>query len=329
MMFIQFVLVLLFVNGVSAFRPINGRTVVRSSLSMSMGSGMKAPPGMKPGPDGKFKKAGEHLAEYLLENENGSKALIRTYGCNAFSWTTADGTQVMGTRNDAPLGDKMDSKPHPGGAPHCFPQFGPGAILQHGFARGMKFIPEERAKKLSFDRMIFKLEPTEETLKIWNHNFEYRVDITLRDNSLEWDVIIINLDNEPWTCTTGLHNYFDVSSLSNVVISGPFAGADTVCKVTGATGKAPSNDVKVTTAIDMLYKKVTGPVTITDTGKKTKLTLERKGYSDTCIWSPFNHESWNYDKFICVEPVQVDPVTIPPGKFKETKFYQKVTFEKI
>ena len=43
----------------------------------------------------------------------------------------------------------------------------------------MKFIPEERAKKLSFDRMIFKLEPTEETLKVWDHDFEYRFDITL------------------------------------------------------------------------------------------------------------------------------------------------------
>ena len=36
------------------------------------------------------------------------------------------------------------------------------------------------AKKLSFDRMIFKLIPTEETKKVWNHEFEYRFDITLR-----------------------------------------------------------------------------------------------------------------------------------------------------
>lgn len=43
-----------------------------------------------------------------------------------------------------------------------------------GFARGMKFIPEERAKKLSFDRMIFKLLPTEETKAVWDFDFEYR-----------------------------------------------------------------------------------------------------------------------------------------------------------
>lgn len=67
--------------------------------------------------------------------------------------------------------------------------------MQHGFARGMKFIPEERAKKMSFDRMIFKLQATEETRKVFGHDFEYRFDVTLRDNSLEWDVIVINLGN--------------------------------------------------------------------------------------------------------------------------------------
>jgi len=265
-----------------------------------------APPGMKPDGSGGFKVAGAHPETFLLENENGARAVIDTHTLSCTSWKTASGKELMKGK---------------GSILQCFPD---ASTPIKG-----EFIPEERAKKLSFDRMIFKLEPTEETLKIWNHNFEYRVDITLRENSLEWDVIVINLDTQPWTCTLGLHNYFDVSSLANVVVSGAFSGADTVCKVTGATGKAASNDVKVTSAIDMLYKKVAGPVTITDTGKKTKLTLERKGYTDTCIWSPYGHESWNYDKFICVEPVQVDPVSIPPGKFKETKFYQKVTYEKL
>ena len=140
---------------------------------------------------------------------------MRSYGCNAFTYITKDGIEVMGKRKDA-VDPRSDSKPYAGGNPHCWPQFGPGALMQHGFARGMKFIPEERAKKLSFDRMIFKLEPTEETLKVgaarlmclsrrslkrmtqhasfqvWDHDFEYRVDVTLRPDSLEWDLIVVN-----------------------------------------------------------------------------------------------------------------------------------------
>lgn len=243
-----------------------------------------------------------------------------------YDFKNKDGIEVMGTRKDVV---RDDSKPYAGGSPHCFPQFGPGAILQHGFARGMKFIPEERAKKLSFDRMIFKLVPTEETLKIWPYKFEYRFDVTLRADCLEWDLAVINLDDKPFDVTLGMHTYFDVSSLSNVVISGPFTGAATVDKVTGATGVANSNDVKVTAPIDMLYKGVTGPVTITDTGKKTKITMERKGFPDTVIWSPHGNDAMGYDKFVCLEPVQASPITIPVGKFKETHFYQKVSCVKI
>ena len=67
-MFIQFVLVLIVIISVSAFRPMaGGRMMARSSLSMEIASGMKAPPGMKPGPDGKFKKAGEHYIHSYFE----------------------------------------------------------------------------------------------------------------------------------------------------------------------------------------------------------------------------------------------------------------------
>jgi len=239
-----------------------------------------APPGMKPMADGTFKKAGEFLPEYVLEMQNGAKAIVRTYGGNCFSYVTKEGVEVMGVRKDA-ADIKSDSKPYAGGAPHCFPQFGPGAIMQHGFARGMKFIPEERAKKLSFDRMIFKLVPTPETLAVWPYNFEYRFDITLRDDCLEWDLIIHNFDDKPFDITLGMHNYFDVSSLKNVVISGPFKGKPTVDKVSGAAGTAPSDDIVITQHIDMLYQGVTGPVTITDSGKKTRTTI----VSYICIYS--------------------------------------------
>jgi glucose-6-phosphate 1-epimerase len=86
---------------------------------------------MKPMFDGTFKKAGEHSDSYTLEMDNGARAIVRTYGGNAFSYITKDGVEVMGKRKDAPT-PIADTKPYAGGAPHCFPQFGPGAIMQHG-----------------------------------------------------------------------------------------------------------------------------------------------------------------------------------------------------
>jgi D-hexose-6-phosphate mutarotase len=194
----------------------------------------------------------------------------------------------------------------------------------------MKFVPEERAKKLSFDRMIFKLVPTDETKAIWgDKHFEYRVDVTLRADCLEWDLIVVNEGDEPFDYTLGMHTYFDVSSLKNVKISGPFKGAETVDKTNGAVGKADSDDIVIDKPVDMLYKGVKGPVTITDTGKGTVVKIEQKGFADTVLWSPYGNEKMGYDKFICVEPVQASPVTAKVGKFIETKYYQKVSCKKI
>lgn len=264
----------------------------------------------------------------MLEQQNGARAVIRTYGGNCYTYKTADGIEVMGVRADA-VDVKSDSKPYAGGAPHCFPQFGPGPLPQHGFLRSTKFIQEERAKKLSFDRMIYKVVDTPETLAVWPFKFEYRFDITLRDDSLEWEAIVINLDEKPFDVTLGLHNYFDISSLKNVVINGPFKGAKTLNRITGAAGVGASDDITISEATDIIYYGVKGPITITDSGKRTRVTLTRKGYTDTCIWSPYGDNSMGYDKFICVEPVSVSPVAIPPGKFKETHFSQMVKCEKI
>lgn len=116
-----------------------------------------------------FKVDSSPLPQYELQHMNGAKAIIRTYGGNCFSYITKEGIQVMGTRADADI-KFTDTKPYAGGNPHCFPQFGPGALMQHGFARGMRFVPGERMKSDVSDRMTFQLVPTEDTRKVINRS---------------------------------------------------------------------------------------------------------------------------------------------------------------
>lgn len=42
--------------------------------------------------------------------------------------------------------------------------------------------------------------------------------------------------------------------------------------------------------MDMLYRGVKGPITISDSGKGTKTTIEQKGFADSCVWSPYGNE---------------------------------------
>ena len=147
-------------TGASAFSamPLRAMRVVRSGSALSMTT---APPGYKPSFDGTFKKAGEHPTEFILEHENGSKCIVDTETATAFSWKIGkDGKELITSKKSAHFINGAPVKGH--------------------------FVPEERAKKVSFDRMIFKSNPEDYP------GLEYRVDVTMRENSLEYDVIIKN-----------------------------------------------------------------------------------------------------------------------------------------
>lgn len=81
---------------------------------------------------------------------------VYLYGACISSWQQANGSEVLYMRPDAVF-DK--SKPISGGVPLCFPQFGPGAIQQHGFARNSDWMvastsadpqPDDRDPEVEF-----------------------------------------------------------------------------------------------------------------------------------------------------------------------------------
>ena len=138
--------------------------VSRSALQMNVPGGQLTSPGknLKPMFDGTFKEAGAHLEKYVLEHENGSRAIVDTKTATCISWKNAKGVEMIAAPTNV----------------HRFPST--SATLNG------EFVPEERAKKVSFDRMIFKAIAED------NKDIEYRVDVTMRENSLEYDVVIKN-----------------------------------------------------------------------------------------------------------------------------------------
>jgi len=162
---------------VQAFAPFSSIALRRSTLSMA-GKGDQfssatpsAPPGYKPMADGTYRKAGEHPETFVLEHENGSRSEVDTKKGGVFTWKDASGVEIMA---------------------------GPGVVHKYptmGEVLAWEFVPEERAKKMSFDRMIFKAIEGDK---------EYRLDVTMREDSLEYDVIIKNAGDSTFDVNTGL-----------------------------------------------------------------------------------------------------------------------------
>jgi len=252
------------------------------------------------------------LETVKLSNAKGDSATIYKFGACVTSYVKG-GTDYLMVRPDA----KLDgSKPISGGIPHCFPQFGPGAIQQHGFARNLDWDVVEQ----SAESVVFKLTESDYTMDMWPHKFEAKYTVTLTGDSLNTELCVTNTDDKPFDFTAALHSYWSISGVSNIKISSPdFAGASYLDKTASPPAETSSAtaDVTVTKEVDSVYAGVSGDVQLVDSGRKSPLTISNVcGWSDTVVWNPYGDEGMGYDSFVCVESAQASsPVVLQPNEY--------------
>mmetsp|Transcript_41365 Transcript_41365/g.72652 ORF Transcript_41365/g.72652 Transcript_41365/m.72652 type:complete len:228 (+) Transcript_41365:134-817(+) len=212
---------------------------------------------------------------------------------------------------------KMDgSKPISGGIPHCFPQFGPGAMQQHGFARNLEWEVMEQAD----DAVVLRLCESEYTLAMWPYKFEAKYAVTLKEDRLATELTVTNTDSKPFDFTAALHSYWSISAVSNIAIKAPaFAGASFMDKtaVPPVKKKAEGSEITISGPVDSVYAGVTGDVQLVDSARARPLTISSPvGWSDTVIWNPYGDENMGYNSFVCVESAQAStPVVLGPGEY--------------
>jgi len=158
--------------------------------------------------------------EYVkLVHPTGSSSEVYLYGGVVTSYIDAQGVEYIAVRPDA----KMDgSKPISGGLSHCWPQFGPGPIQQHGFARNVNWT----VQSMTDTSVTLQMAPSDYTKAIWDKNFLCNFVVTLEEDHLSTKMIVENKDTngQSFDFQAALHSYFTVSALENLVIQGSFQG---------------------------------------------------------------------------------------------------------
>mmetsp|Transcript_4212 Transcript_4212/g.5482 ORF Transcript_4212/g.5482 Transcript_4212/m.5482 type:complete len:341 (-) Transcript_4212:96-1118(-) len=250
----------------------------------------------------------DHGLEYVKLVNGDSSADIYLLGGVVTSYVK-DAVEYIAVRPDA----KMDgSKPISGGLSHCWPQFGPGEIQQHGFARNLNWTVTSQTDT----SVVLQLLPSDYTKEMWDKDFECTFTVTLEDDQL---VTKMNVDNkqesESFDFQAALHSYFTVSSLENLGISGSFKGKEFLNKMVGE-GEMQTEEretITISEEYDRVYKGVNDPV-LNDSGTGKKLSVvNTAGWEDTVLWNPYGDEGMGYNNFVCVESVKFDPVTLEAG----------------
>mmetsp|Transcript_22744 Transcript_22744/g.29552 ORF Transcript_22744/g.29552 Transcript_22744/m.29552 type:complete len:327 (-) Transcript_22744:223-1203(-) len=246
-----------------------------------------------------------------LEAEN-SEAEIAALGACVTSFKVG-GYDILFCRPDAVYDG---SKPISGGIPICWPQFGPGDIQQHGFARNLNWELYGMTYGNSTSA-LFMLESNDQTREIWNHEFEAYYNVTLSPRKLNVKMTVTNTGESSFDFTGALHSYFRTSSIDKIVVKGPFGGAKFIDKTFTPPEELVHQDADVTVRsfTDRIFPGVSKDVVLEDRGAGRLLKIHNlQGFEDTVVWSPYGDEGMGADNFVCIESGNIaESITVEPG----------------
>ncbi len=284
--------------------------------------------------DEKFSIEGEvgfHESEegliFLTVSNKYADAEICLYGAHITGFRPSKTTDVLWMSPDSYF---EVGKPIRGGIPVCFPWFGPGDgpdKPQHGFVRLMVWDVAEVSALPggeTFVRLQFCSSP--ETKAIWPHDFcaEMIICIGLKLNAT---LKITNTSGEPFTYTSALHSYFDVSDISNVAIDG-LAGTSYRIHFAPEVYKQETPMLEIVQPETRFYFNTEATCTIEDAAYLRKIVVEKSGSKVTAVWNPWEENCAKIDdipddgyrEFVCVETVNTfdDAIHLAPGQSHET-----------
>lgn len=219
-------------------------------------------------------------------------------------------------------------KPIRGGVPVCFPWFAgqteiPGAPM-HGFARLMEWrvasvaVLEGEAVTLTLD-----LEASEETRKIWPHEFIARHVVTVGE-SLVMRLEVENKDAKPMEFTEALHTYLAVGDVAKVSVRG-LEGTDYIDKMVDNSRRREGDDpITLRGETDRIYVNTAAACVIEDPILSRRLIISKAGSRMTVVWNPwvekakrmpdFGDEEW--PGMLCIETCNAaeNVVWLAPGQ---------------
>jgi len=224
-----------------------------------------------------------------------------------------------------------------GGAPICFPWFGPKAghpeAPSHGFARLSQWSllgAQDDSENVTVRLRLTDADAT--GAAAWPHRFraDYTVTVGAR---LSLALTVTNCDEEAVVFEEALHTYLDVPDIRATEISG-LEGAAFYDKLAGPEPVPGEPDpVAFRAPTDRIYLETTATVTVRDTRSGRTVRITKDCSENTVVWNPWldgarglpdlGDDEWQ--RMVCVEACNVRDaaVRLDPGQ----SHTMTVTFE--
>lgn len=265
---------------------------------------------------------------YIQITNDHATALISVYGGQVLSFQPKGAAQDMMFVSENAY--YKAGKAIKGGAPVCWPWFGPdpegAGRPSHGFARnrawqtlGAETLPTGETK------VTLGFSDTEEIRALWPHAFELALEITV-GTTLNMALISRNKSDSPFDITQALHTYFTVGDITQTTVEG-LEGTSYIDKVDEGQVKPQSGPVAIASEVDRIYTGVPSALVIQDASLNRRIRITSTGNKTAVVWNPWSAisvkmadlEDNDYTRFICVETTNAadDVITVPAqGEFR-------------
>lgn len=268
------------------------------------------------------------VAAPFVEVEAADGAMARVYldGAQVAEWRPA-GTRenALFVSAQAQYGAGVSIR---GGVPVCFPQFGPGRLPQHGFARHCRWRVVELVLRefvvLELGRCDLPAEWLERAAA-WPHDFQAQLRVGVSGSSLELTLQVVNTDSVPFDFTAALHPYFAVRDASHARVHGLAGLTYRDALAGGAEFVEQGETVSFPGNVDRVYYDAPDVLELRDAvpGKRERvLRIEKRGFPDAVVWNPgpegtasrADFAPGDERKMVCVEAGAIrEPVVLEPG----------------
>lgn len=252
------------------------------------------------------------LPKVILKSDGGSEVEIYLFGGCISSWKIPEGKDLLFVRPDAVFNGQ---KPISGGIPHCFPQFGPGPMQQHGFARNMTWSVASSSNSEGNPMVTLVLKDNPYTHSMWDYSFLATYKVTLSSDKLSTELVIKNTDNKAFSFTAALHTYFR-ASVTGALVKG-LKGCKTLSKFPDPKnpieGVEEREIINFPGFVDCIYLDAPNKLLL-ENGLGNTISIENKNWGDAVLWNPHLQMEACYKDFVCVENAKIGKVELEPGQ---------------
>ncbi|MGB3961742.1 MAG: D-hexose-6-phosphate mutarotase, partial [Sulfurimonas sp.] len=177
-------------------------------------------------------------------------------------------------------------------------------LPQHGFSRTARFGLTQTQEDDKSTELIFTLEETQGSLKLWPYKFSLTLKVTVAEN-LTMELTTTNRDTKSFTLTQALHSYFPVSDIEDAKIFG-LEGKPYLNALTSQT-QLQKGAITFDAEYDCVYQEVENEIVLQD--KKRSIKINNEGSKSVVVWNPWiekgarmsGMKADDYKTFVCIE----------------------------